>query len=250
MAVGRMDRQNSVMNNNARRLGRDMNVYKCRLSIPIKLVGIGLTLSALACEIQGLGAIQPKETPAGDRISDSTPASIQWILPETPSATSEITTPTSTVVKTPTSTSVSPPTPTPASPATGGFRPQTCQATVADADRMEVKVLLLVYNPTSGPACGDETLQQIYSTFPSIDGLVKDYVNDRVDAGGGTFCIDVVEWYDLNELPPAAVERLAAPDGQLLIENYHWASPDVYFHNAGFGMEYAMVCASVKFRVE
>ena len=110
--------------------------------------------------------------------------------------------------------------------------PLTCSTVPPGADRIDVKVLLLYYNPTSGPDFGYRKARQIYPWFPAFDTLIQEYVGDMVDAGGGAFCIDVVERYDLDELPPAAVERLVAPhDGELLIDNHRWLSTDVYFHN-------------------
>ncbi len=111
------------------------------------------------------------------------------------------------------------------------FRPQDCSALPANPDRLDVKVLLLVYNPSSGPAYGYRKLQEIYPTFPAIDPLVQDYLTDMMGAGRGAFCLEIAERFDLDELPPAGVERLVAPDGLVLIENYRWVSRDVYFKN-------------------
>ena len=96
---------------------------------------------------------------------------------------------------------------------------------------MKVKVLMLIYNPTSGPAFSNRKIHQVFPFLPSIDGLVRDYIDDMTRAGRGAFSFEIVERYDLDELAPATIERLVSPEGELLIENHQWTSRDAFFRN-------------------
>jgi hypothetical protein len=98
------------------------------------------------------------------------------------------------------------------------------------ADTLHIKALLLIYDPTSGPAYGCQKMKGVYSSFPVIDDLVTNYVSDFGSASHGKVCIDMVQRYDIDGFPPEVADSFDGPDGPM-IRNHQWVSRDAYFLN-------------------
>lgn len=96
-----------------------------------------------------------------------------------------------------------------------------------------MKILLIIYNPTSGPGYGYRKPHEVFDFFPSIDSQIANYIADMTKAGHGRFTMEVVERIEVDDLPPLVPASCRNSAGIEMVREHRWVDRDLFFDNIG-----------------